>query len=99
MFVDVQSFFLNALVDTQTDGVLDSVEEDEARSSGPEVDAGDAETLRAKEGEALSVECSRRDRDHSMSAARRASFTSSNLVFRMIASIFFIRFLVSYIYK
>lgn len=45
MFVDIQTFFLNALVNTQSEELLDSTEEDDAAYSSPTVYTKDTESL------------------------------------------------------
>ena len=56
MFVDVQSFLLDATIDAQTVQTLDAVEQDEAAQGCPEVDAKDAEALSTEESPAVTVE-------------------------------------------
>ena len=56
MLVDVETFFLNALVNTQTGNLLDAVEEDESCHCCPKVYADDAEHLSTEESEATAVE-------------------------------------------
>jgi hypothetical protein len=48
VFVDIQTFFLDARCDTQTVGVLDDFEEDEAAYEGPNYDSQDTESLYAQ---------------------------------------------------
>ena len=45
MFVDIQTFFLNALVNTQSEELLDRTEEDDTAYSSPTVNAEDTESL------------------------------------------------------
>lgn len=56
MFVDVETFFLNALVNTETDGLIDSHEEDDTAYCSPKVDDNDTEALCSKECETVAVE-------------------------------------------
>lgn len=56
MFIDVEAFFLNALVDTQANGLLNAVEENETASSSPKVDNDNTENLSQEESGAMTVE-------------------------------------------
>ena len=56
MLVDVETFLLDALVNTQTGNLLDAVEEDESCNCCPKVDAKDAEHLSAEESKATAIE-------------------------------------------
>ena len=56
MFIDVETFLLNAGIHSEAVQFLDAIEEDESTGGCPEVDDYDAEALCAEEGEAVSVE-------------------------------------------
>ena len=56
MFVNIQSFVLNAAINTQTMQLLDAIEQDEATGGSPEVDDQDAEALRPEESPAMTIE-------------------------------------------
>lgn len=56
MFVDVETFFLDAGIHAKSVQFLDTVEEDEAAYSCPEVDDENAEALSAEETPTASVE-------------------------------------------
>ena len=57
MFVNIQTFVLNATVDAQTMQLLDAIEQDKATGGSPEVDDQDAEALRTKESPTMTIEC------------------------------------------
>ena len=57
MFVNIQTFVLNATVDAQTMQFLDAIEQDKATGGSPEVDDQDAEALRTKESPTMTLEC------------------------------------------
>ena len=56
MLVDIETFFLNSLVNTETSNLLDSPEEDDTCYGCPKVDAEDTEALSTKEAEATTIE-------------------------------------------
>ena len=56
MFVDVETFFLNALADTQTVYLLDSVEQGETAGSSPKVDHQNTKQLSCEESKTVTVE-------------------------------------------
>ena len=56
MLINIQSFFLDASINTQADGVLQSIEERETTSRCPEVNDEDTECLSSEEAEAVPVE-------------------------------------------
>ena len=58
MFVNIQSFVLNAAVDAETVKFLDAIEQDKATGGSPEVDDQDAEALRPEESPTMTIECS-----------------------------------------
>ena len=57
VFVDIEAFLFDALVDTQAVNLLDTVEQGKSAGSSPEVDDQDAEALSAEESPAVTVEC------------------------------------------
>ena len=57
MFVDVETFFLDARLNTQAVQFLDAVEEDESTGGCPEVDNEDAEALCTEETPTKAIEC------------------------------------------
>ena len=65
VLVDVESFVLDALVDTQAVQALDAVEEDNAAQGYPEVDDQDAEQLGSEESPSVAVEGSIADGEQS----------------------------------
>ena len=56
MLIDIKSFLLNALVDTQTVDILDAIEQDKSASSSPEVDHEYTEALSTEESPTATVE-------------------------------------------
>ena len=56
MFVNIQSFVLNAAVDAETVKILDAIEQDKATGGSPEVDDQDAEALRPEESPTMTIE-------------------------------------------
>ena len=56
MFVDVEAFLFDALVDAQAMQFLDAIEQGESAGSSPKVDDEDTETLSAEESPAVTVE-------------------------------------------
>ena len=62
MLVDIQTFFLDALIDTQAVSILDAIEEGESAGSSPEVDHKDAKSLSTEESPAVTVEGTVRSR-------------------------------------
>ena len=56
VLVNVQTFFLNALVYTQTVSELNAVEEGESTGGSPEVDHEDTKALSTEESPAVTVE-------------------------------------------
>ena len=56
MLVDIQTFFLDSLINTETSNLLDTPEEDDTCSSCPKVDAEDTEALCAEETETAPIE-------------------------------------------
>lgn len=56
MLVDIQTFFLDSLINTETSNLLDTPEEDDTCSSCPKVDADDTEALCAEETETATIE-------------------------------------------
>ena len=62
MFVNVETFLLDALVDTQAMQLLDAVEQNESTDSSPKVDDQDAKALSAEKSPAASVESAIRGR-------------------------------------
>ena len=56
MLIDVETFLLDSLVNTETANLLDRVEEDDTCNGRPSVDAKDTEALCAKESEATTIE-------------------------------------------
>ena len=65
MFIDVESFFFNTLVNTQTCNLLDCSEEDDTTASSPEVNNDDAECLSTEESKSVSVETTVAQREYS----------------------------------
>ena len=56
MFVDIETFLFNALVDAQAVQLLDAVEQGESTGGSPEVDDQDAKALSTEESPAVTVE-------------------------------------------
>ena len=56
MFIDIQSFFLDTGIHTQTMSLLNSIEQDESADCSPEVDHEDNEGLCTKEAPTKAVE-------------------------------------------
>ena len=56
MLVDIETFFLDSLVNTQTGNLLDAPEEDDTCYGCPNVDDDDTEALCTEESEAIAVE-------------------------------------------
>ena len=56
MFVNIQSFVLNAAINAQTMQLLDAIEQDKATGGSPEVDDQDAEALRPEESPSMTIE-------------------------------------------
>ena len=56
MLVDIQTFFLDSFINTETSNLLDTPEEDDTCSSCPKVDADDTEALCAEETETATIE-------------------------------------------
>ena len=56
MLVDIETFFLDSLVNTQTGNLLDAPEEDDTCYGCPKVDDDDTEALCTEESEAIAVE-------------------------------------------
>ena len=55
MLIDIKSFFLNALINTQSMNILYTPEQDDTASRRPKIDGQNTEQLSPKEGEAMSV--------------------------------------------
>jgi hypothetical protein len=56
VLIDIEAFFLNALVDAQTMQFLDAIEESEATNCSPEVDNEDTEALCSEESPTMTIE-------------------------------------------
>jgi hypothetical protein len=56
MLVDIQTFFLDSLINTETSNLLDTPEEDDTCYGCPKVDAEDTEALSTEESEATTIE-------------------------------------------
>ena len=56
MFVNIQSFVLNAAINAQTMQLLDAIEQDKAAGGSPEVDDRDAGARRPEESPAMTIE-------------------------------------------
>ena len=56
VLVDIETFFLDSLVNTQTGNLLDDPEEDDTCYGCPNVDGDDTEALCTEESEAIAVE-------------------------------------------
>ena len=56
MFVDIESFLFNSLVNTQTVDLLDAIEQDDSAYSSPEVDHEYTEALSTEESPTATVE-------------------------------------------
>ena len=56
MLVDIETFLLDSLVNTETTDLLDTPEEDDTCCSCPKVDAEDTEALSSEETETATVE-------------------------------------------
>ena len=56
MLVDIETFFLNSLVNSQAGNLLDSPEEDNTCCGCPKIDAEDTEALSSEETETATVE-------------------------------------------
>ena len=56
MFVNIQSFFLDTGIHTQTVNLLNAVEQDESANCCPEVDHEDTKSLCAEESPTKAVE-------------------------------------------
>ena len=56
MLVDIQTFFLDSLINTETSNLLDTPEEDDTCYGCPKVDADDTEALCAEETETATIE-------------------------------------------
>lgn len=56
VLVDIETFFLDSLVNTQTGNLLDAPEEDDTCYGCPKVDAEDTEALSTEESEATTIE-------------------------------------------
>ena len=56
MLIDIETFFLNSLVNTETSNLLDTPEEDNTCYGCPKVDAKDTEALSTEESEATTIE-------------------------------------------
>ena len=63
MLVNVETFFLDTLVNAQAVQLLDAVEQDETTGCCPKVDDQDAKRLSAEEPPTASVECTVRGRE------------------------------------
>ena len=56
MHVDIETFFLDSLINTETSNLLDTPEEDDTCYGCPKVDAEDTEALCTEESEATTIE-------------------------------------------
>ena len=56
MLIDIETFFLDSLVNTETSNLLDTPEEDNTCYGCPKVDAENAEALSTEEAEATTIE-------------------------------------------
>ena len=56
MLINIQTFFLDSLINTETSNLLDTPEEDNTCYGCPKVDAEDTETLSTEESEATTIE-------------------------------------------
>ena len=56
MLVDIETFFLDSLINTETSNLLDTPEEDDTCYGCPKVDAEDTEALSSEETETATVE-------------------------------------------
>ena len=56
MFIDIETFLLNTLVDAQSMQLLDAEEQDETTRCSPEVDDQNAEALSTEESPSVTVE-------------------------------------------
>ena len=56
MLVDIETFFLDSLINTETSNLLDTPEEDDTCYGCPKVDAEDTEALSTEESEATTIE-------------------------------------------
>ena len=63
MFVNVEAFLFDTLVDAQAVQFLDAVEQGETTGGSPEVDDEDAEQLSTEESPAVTVESAVRSRE------------------------------------
>ena len=63
MFVDVEAFLFNALIDAQTVQLLDAIEQNESAGSSPKVDNQNTETFSTEEAPAVAVERTVRSRE------------------------------------
>ena len=55
MLVDIETFFLDSLINTETSNLLDTPEEDDTCYGCPKVDAEDTEALSTEESEATTT--------------------------------------------
>ena len=62
MFINVEAFLFNALVDAQAMQFLDAIEQGEATGGSPEVDDQDSEQLSTEESPAMTIEGTIRSR-------------------------------------
>ena len=62
MFVNVETFLFDALVNTQAMQFLDTIEQSDTTGSSPKVDDEDAKQLCAEESSAVTVESTVRSR-------------------------------------
>lgn len=56
MLIDIETFFLDSLINTETSNLLDTPEEDNTCYGCPKVDAENAEALSTEESEATTIE-------------------------------------------
>ena len=62
MLVNVETFFLDTTVDTQTVQLLDTIEQNETTDSSPKVDDEDAKAFCTEESPAVAIESTVRGR-------------------------------------
>ena len=56
MLIDIETFFLDSLINTETSNLLDTPEEDNTCYGCPKVDSENAEALSTEEAEATTIE-------------------------------------------